>query len=325
MGTRRMSSRAEHPLTTVPTDKHGSRGSSTATLGFGSRRSGSRLDELAGAIFERRTQLPRLLRATGSAARFADDILTVLFPHFSDGTFDSASEVGARLEVLVAKLTRLLAPLAPRMPRSARETADAFVDALPEVYESLWLDAQAICDGDPAATSVDEVISAYPGFLAIAIYRIAHVFAEAGVPVFPRLLTEHAHQRTAVDIHPRARIGRSFCIDHGTGVVIGETTVIGDQVKLYQGVTLGALSVDKSLSGTKRHPTIEDRVVIYANATILGGGTRIGHDSIIGGNVWLTESVAPYSTVYHANKVRVRSTGRDIDVSDRPSDGGAET
>ncbi len=210
------------------------------------------------------------------------------------------------------------------MPQSAAETVKAFAKALPAVYEALWLDARAICDGDPAATSVDEVISAYPGFLAIAIFRLAHEFSALGVPVFPRLLTEYAHERTAIDIHPGARIGASFFIDHGTGVVIGETTIIGDQVKLYQGVTLGALSVEKALSATKRHPTIEDRVVIYANATILGGDTRVGHDSVIGGNVWLTGSVAPFSTVYHGNRVRVRGPELAAHRPDDRSAGGSD-
>ena len=171
----------------------------------------------------------------------------------------------------------------------------------------LWLDAEAILKGDPAAESVDEVVSAYPGFAAIAIYRIAHEFYELSVPIFPRILSEVAHQRTGIDIHPGATIGQSFFIDHGTGIVVGETTVIGEHVKLYQGVTLGALSVDKSLSSSKRHPTIEDNVVIYSNATILGGGTIIGHDSVIGGNVWLTQSVPPFSVVFNKSEVKVRN------------------
>jgi serine O-acetyltransferase len=187
------------------------------------------------------------------------------------------------------------------------ETADQFFSRLPEIHQLLWLDAEAIHAGDPAAESVDEVVSAYPGFFAIAVYRIAHVFYSLEVPIFPRILSEVAHQRTGIDIHPGAKIGRSFFIDHGTGIVVGETTIIGDNVKIYQGVTLGALSVDKSLCATKRHPTIEDRVVIYSNATILGGETIIGHDSVIGGNVWLTESVPPHSVVYHKSEIHVRN------------------
>ena len=160
------------------------------------------------------------------------------------------------------------------------------------------LDAEATCDGDPAATSVDEVILAYPGFYALACYRLAHQPARAAAcPLVPRLITERAHRVTGIDIHPGATIGRAFAIDHGTGIVIGETSVIGDRVRLYQGVTLGALSVRKDLAQTRRHPTIEDDVVIYANATILGGDTVIGHGSVIGGNVWLTHSVPPHSIV----------------------------
>ena len=166
---------------------------------------------------------------------------------------------------------------------------------------------EAIYRGDPAAESVEEVVLAYPGFLAISIYRIAHEFYHLDVPIFPRLLTEYAHQLTGIDIHPGARIGTPFFIDHGTGIVIGETTLIGDNVKIYQGVTLGALSVDKSLANTKRHPTIEDNVIIYAQAVILGGETIIGHDSVVGGNSWLTRSVPPFSFVYPETKVNVRT------------------
>jgi len=160
-------------------------------------------------------------------------------------------------------------------------------------------DVDAIFAGDPAAKSEFEVIRAYPGFLAICFYRIAHLLLQLRVPLLPRILTEHAHSQTGIDIHPAARIGEYCMIDHGTGVVIGETSVIGDHVKIYQGVTLGALSVDKSMASVKRHPTIEDHVIIYSNATILGGDTIVGHHSVIGGNVWLTNSVAPGSMLYH--------------------------
>ena len=159
--------------------------------------------------------------------------------------------------------------------------------------------------GDPAAKDEFEVIRAYPGFYAIAMYRIAHQLLLLEVPLIPRILTEWAHARTGIDIHPGARIGEFLYIDHGTGTVIGETTVIGDHVKLYQGVTLGALSVEKYMADTKRHPTIEDRAIIYSGATILGGDTVIGHDCVIGGNVWLTRSVPPHSTVYHQPIIKV--------------------
>jgi serine O-acetyltransferase len=160
---------------------------------------------------------------------------------------------------------------------------------------------------------VDEVILTYPGFYAIAIYRVAHALQRLGFPLLPRLLTELAHQRTGVDIHPGATIGRRFVIDHGTGVVIGETTVIGERVKIYQGVTLGALQVQKALADKKRHPTIEDDVVVYANATILGGGTVVGRNSIIAGNAFITQSIPPESVVSRRSEVRARHGGADFD------------
>jgi len=180
--------------------------------------------------------------------------------------------------------------------------AVAFLEQLPALRHQLALDVQAAYDGDPACKSLDEVIFCYPGLEAVTVYRLAHVLHELGVPLIPRMMTEWAHSKTGIDIHPGARIGKYFFIDHGTGVVVGETTVIGDWVKLYQGVTLGALSFPtdaegKLVRGTKRHPTIEDRVVIYANATVLGGNTIIGHDSVIGSSVWITRSVVPYTTV----------------------------
>jgi len=198
----------------------------------------------------------------------------------------------------------------------AAHVADELIRALPGVHERLRDDATAIVEGDPAAESLDEVIAAYPGFLAITVHRIAHELQRLAVPLIPRLLSEVAHARTGIDIHPGASIGRALCIDHGTGIVVGETAVIGDEVKLYQGVTLGALSVAKSAAGSKRHPTIEDRVVIYANATVLGGDTVVGHDSVIGGNVWLTTSVPPLSFVYHTSQIRVRSVADALDYSD---------
>ena len=180
------------------------------------------------------------------------------------------------------------------------------------IREALLLDARAIHDGDPAARGIDEVILAYPGFLAIATYRIAHVLH--GRSAVSRLLTEVAHQATGIDINPGAQIGASFAIDHGTGIVIGETAVLGDRVRLYQGVTLGAARVAKHLEHTKRHPTIGDDVVVYANATILGGHTVIGRGSVVGGNVWLTRSVPPYSVV--SPTARVEHRGGHAEASD---------
>lgn len=193
----------------------------------------------------------------------------------------------------------------------------AFLQQLPEIRKALALDVQAAYDGDPACKSLDEVIFCYPGLEAVTVYRLAHALWELGVPLVPRMMTEWAHGRTGIDIHPGARIGRYFFIDHGTGVVVGETCEIGEWVKLYQGVTLGALSFPtdaegKLVRGTKRHPTIEDRVVIYANATILGGQTVIGHDSVIGSSVWLTRSVAPSTTVVlEKPKLKMRGAAHD--------------
>lgn len=188
-----------------------------------------------------------------------------------------------------------------------------FLNQLPNLRKILALDAEAAYNGDPASKSLDEVIFCYPGFEAITVYRLAHILHQLDVPLIPRMMTEWAHGKTGIDIHPGAKIGNHFFIDHGTGVVIGETCVIGQWVKLYQGVTLGALSFPtdaegKLVRGTKRHPTIEDRVVIYANATVLGGETVIGHDSVIGSSVWITEAVEPHTTVT-LEKPRLRMRG----------------
>ena len=203
---------------------------------------------------------------------------------------------------IAADLQKEIALLCPG--RDAKEIVDDFVAALPEVRRLVETDVQAAYDGDPAATSRMEVVMAYPGLYAVTIHRLAHVLYKLKVPIIPRVMSELAHSKTGIDIHPGAAIGERFFIDHGTGVVIGETTVIGRNVRLYQGVTLGGLSFDKDTNGAlvkglKRHPNIEDNVVIYANATILGGDTTIGHDSEIGGNVWIKESVPPYSRVYN--------------------------
>ena len=182
-----------------------------------------------------------------------------------------------------------------------------YLSTLPKVLESLNLDAEAILECDPASKSIEEVYMAYPGFYAIAIYRLAHELYKEGLPLIPRLMTEYAHSKTGVDINPGAHIGKSFFIDHATGVVIGESAIIKNNVKIYQGVTLGALYVAKNLQQTKRHPTIEDNVTIYANATILGGETVIGTNSIIGGNAWITSSVPPNSTVFHTPKIKIKT------------------
>jgi len=186
--------------------------------------------------------------------------------------------------------------------KAARDLSFAFLDSIPEVRELLAGDVQAAYDGDPAAMNLDEILLAYPGLLAISVHRLAHSLYRLQVPLMPRIMSEWAHTQTGIDIHPGARIGRNFFIDHGSGVVIGETCEIGKRVRIYQGVTLGALSVQRdeveSLRNRKRHPTIEDDVIIYSGATLLGGKTVIGARSVIGGNVWLTESVPPDTQVY---------------------------
>jgi serine O-acetyltransferase len=236
---------------------------------------------------------------------FVDSLLEVLFPHFSDNSPVSASALHQLVQTSTRLLHELCTPVLPRGTTSER-IQDAFVEQLPSFHKTLTEDAEAIYQGDPAAGKVEEVIVSYPGFLAIAVYRVAHWLFTQEIPIVPRMMTEYAHRLTGIDIHPGASIGRAFVIDHGTGIVIGETSVIHDNVKIYQGVTLGALSVDKSSADTKRHPTIERNVVIYANATILGGETTIGAGSIIGGNVWLVTSVAPNSRVYHRSENTVK-------------------
>jgi serine O-acetyltransferase len=185
-----------------------------------------------------------------------------------------------------------------------------FLDILPSIKMILLKDAEFILESDPAAKHLIEVIAIYPGFFAIYCYRIAHTLEQFSVPLLPRMITEYAHKTTGIDIHPGAVIGIPFSIDHGTGIVIGETTQIGNYVKLYQGVTLGALSVDKNKASSKRHPTIEDNVILYAGSTILGGETIVGRNSVIGGNVWLTESIAPFSVVYHKSEIIVRDQNK---------------
>ncbi|WNG59772.1 serine acetyltransferase [Archangium gephyra] len=248
-----------------------------------------------------------------AAPELIEKVLALLFPHFAERM--DCSSVGIRSEVAVVEaiLTRALDTLAPRYPGLSPDMPRRFMEQLPEIYAWLRQDAEAINEADPAARNVDEVILTYPGFFAIAIYRIAHALHRLGFPLLPRLLTELAHQRTGVDIHPGATIGRRFVIDHGTGVVIGETTLIGTGVKIYQGVTLGALQVQKGLADKKRHPTIEDDVVVYANATILGGGTVVGRGSIIAGNAFITHSIPPESMVTRRSEVRHREPNAEFD------------
>lgn len=265
------------------------------------------------------------------------DLKDILFPgyrrreglHIGNVTY----HVGDLIDGLHDKLTRQIArallhddrvvhkvnPCNEETDYEAKGQAMAlsFLERLTHIRELLATDAKAAYDGDPACRSIDEVIFCYPGLEAITIHRLAHELHRLGVPFIPRMMSEWSHKQTGIDIHPGAQIGHHFFIDHGTGVVIGESCEIGNHVKIYQGVTLGALSFATDSDGNlvrghKRHPTIEDRVVIYANATILGGRTVIGHDSVIGSSVWVTQSVAPKTTVtLERPKLRIRSETPD--------------
>ena len=243
---------------------------------------------------------PRPLRAL--AEEFAGRVLALLFPQFAHPLRLGVAGVDEEAAQIDALLRAAITP----MVHDVESVVATFLDQLPGVRAALLLDAEAILAGDPAAESLEEVIVAYPGFLATAVHRVAHELYRLGVPVFPRLLSEWSHRETGIDIHPGAVLGASFAIDHGTGVVIGETSIIGDRVRLYQGVTLGAHAVSKKLAHQKRHPTIGNDVVVYANATILGGTTVIGGGSIIGGNVWMTSSVPPRSVVQFSSRVEQR-------------------
>jgi serine O-acetyltransferase len=241
------------------------------------------------------------------AIQHLEEWIDFLFPHFSIKVYPTDADVLVKLQLLKKDLIFLMKLLNGNQPDDVDIIAETFIQKIPMIHHNLWQDAEAIYKGDPAAESIDEVILAYPGFMAILIYRIAHELYNLKVPIIPRILSEHAHQITGIDIHPGAAIGSPFFIDHGTGIVIGETSIIGKHVKIYQGVTLGALSIDKSLAQTKRHPTIEDDVVIYSQAVILGGLTVIGKGSVIGGNAWVTKSILPNSIVLNKSEVKVRT------------------
>lgn len=271
--------------------------------------------------------------------RVVEDLKEILFPgyrrreglHLANVTYHVGDLVDSLHDRLTQQIGRALRHEAARTQgkvdpgvdyeAQGQQRAVAFLEQLPELRRVLALDAQAAVDGDPAVSSVDEVIFCYPGLEAVTIYRLAHVLYDLHVPMIPRMMTESAHSRTGIDIHPGAKIGDHFFIDHGTGVVVGQTCVIGNHVKLYQGVTLGAVSFQLDaeghlVRGTKRHPTLEDRVVIYANATVLGGETVVGHDAVVGSSVWLTTSVPPYSKVIlEKPKLRIKAeNGQSVAV-----------
>ncbi|HLP21093.1 MAG TPA: serine O-acetyltransferase EpsC [Chitinophagales bacterium] len=247
--------------------------------------------------------------------KFTDEIIDLLFP--IESTFTYHYEVAdEKEERLHRTLSEILQPISSRYQLDAASIVQRFFDSLPTVYNKLIQDAEFFLKSDPAAESIEEVIIAYPGFYAITVYRLAHELSKLKVPIVPRVITEYAHNKTGIDIHPGASIGSPFFIDHGTGVVVGETTIIGNHVRIYQGVTLGALAVRKESEGVKRHPTIEDDVIIYAGSCILGGDTKVGRSSVIGGNVWLVNSVPPLSVVYHRSDVVIRDKSEMTTVVD---------
>ncbi|NCZ95782.1 serine acetyltransferase [bacterium] len=247
------------------------------------------------------------LPSKAAVSAITEDLLHLLFPGFYDGGDLEGKELGPAITELLGSVEKALTREVSKSLTgkvSAGESAEgkvrSFLSRLPAVRALLKTDVEAVLAGDPAARNVEEILLAYPGIEAIAVQRMAHEMHLLGVPLFPRMMTEWAHSRTGIDIHPGAILGPSFFIDHGTGVVIGETTQIGKEVRIYHGVTLGARSVTgaESLRGRKRHPTIEDRVTIYPGATILGGETVVGEGSTIGGGVFLTKSVPPHHLVF---------------------------
>jgi len=266
-----------------------------------------------------------------------EDLKEILYPgyrrreglHLGNVTYHVGDLVDGLHDKLTTQISRALrhdaslsnsCDLDPDYEALGQTKAILFLEKLPDLRKILALDVEAARDGDPAVKTVDEVIFCYPGLEAVTVYRLAHELHLLEIPLIPRMMTEWAHSKTGIDIHPGAKIGHHFFIDHGTGVVIGETCVIGNHVKLYQGVTLGALSFPTDgdgnlLRGLKRHPTLEDRVVIYANATVLGGQTVIGHDSVIGSSVWLTKSIEPHTTVV-LEKPRLRIRAETAELGD---------
>ncbi len=260
--------------------------------------------QLLKKIFDRQKQLP-IVPSNTQVAAWAKKLIQFLFPEQALQLFISVDDMHQQFDALASDLTSMLNATTACNNCNNECKTKQFFDEIPVLYEILNTDISALLDGDPAAISEFEVIRTYPGFYAISFFRIANALLKLEIPLLPRILTEFAHTVTGIDIHPAAQIGEYLHIDHGTGIVIGETVVIGHHVKIYQGVTLGALSVEKQMAGIKRHPTVGNYVVIYSGATILGGETFIGNHSVIGGNVWLTHSVADYTKVYHESGTKI--------------------
>lgn len=264
-----------------------------------------KLEEIASFILKTKRNSLAIIPERGHVEEIVDKLMTLLF---GQGCSKNEFLMTNCLQSIRKELSSLIRSCCNTDEENAENTADAFFRSLIPVYNILLEDAAFIESSDPATHSLDEVIITYPGFYSIAVHRFAHELYKLHIPYLPRLMSEYAHSRTGIDIHPGATIDHPFAIDHGTGVVIGQTCLIGKEVKVYQGVTLGALAVEKSYASKKRHPTIGDGVVLYAGCTILGGNTEIGHHSIIGGNVWLTTSVAPYSVVMNTARNRIQNS-----------------
>ena len=257
-------------------------------------------------LFNKHQDIPKI-PSTSSVCNFVTQVMLLLFPEQSKNRYALEENLIQDIEKYKSELIDILTLMKDDLNESPEQIAERFFCKIGSVYDLLQTDIKAIMNGDPAAKSEYEIIRAYPGFYAITFYRLAHELLLLDVPLLPRVITEFAHSKTGIDIHPGASIGPYFFIDHGTGIVIGETVNIGANVKIYQGVTLGALSVAKNMASKKRHPTIEDNVVIYSGATILGGETIVGANSIIGGNVWLTKSLPANSTAYHKAQINIKN------------------
>lgn len=251
----------------------------------------------------KRHQQKRHMPSPNEVETFIKSLLSLMIPAFSDAMIREMDALEKCIESNRKDFESILSHWKEDITGDIEEHINIYYRSLPTIDYLLMKDASAILAGDPAAQSIDEVLSTYPGFFAICIYRLAHQLHLQKIPFLPRMMSEYAHSKTGIDIHPGAEIGKYFFIDHGTGIVIGETTRIGNHVKIYQGVTLGALSVKKEMAETKRHPTIKDHVVIYAGATILGGDTIIGEHATIGGNAWVTQSIEPYMAVFNEPKL----------------------
>lgn len=268
------------------------------------------LEDITGECFLKKDSDKELIPNRKEIVKVIKDLQSLLFPNYfkhSEGSENVLSQTELLLNIynrLVVQINGAYAFNGTTMDKTPHELCNAFIERLPKIKQMLIKDIEAIYEGDPAAKCHEEVLICYPGFYAISIFRLAHELYSLKVPLIPRVMTEYAHEKTGIDIHAGATVGEYFFIDHGTGIVIGETTTIGDHVKIYQGVTLGAKSFELDENGApvkdiKRHPDIGNNVVIYANATILGGNTKIGDNCVIGGNTWLTHSVEAGSTIYY--------------------------